>query len=150
VVHLDIKLENIMIEHETGRVVLIDFGFAEEVDPVSPYLSKKCGSPHYCAPEIVTNAFYDPKMAELWSLGVLLFILSCGYFPYDDEAMEPGHERVLVILHQIKTQPLTFPDYLSVDLCYLIASLLRFRPTERVSLALLSSLPWVQEELHYY
>eukprot|EP01102_Stenamoeba_stenopodia_P001252 TRINITY_DN11082_c0_g1_i1.p1 TRINITY_DN11082_c0_g1~~TRINITY_DN11082_c0_g1_i1.p1 ORF type:complete len:322 (-),score=54.19 TRINITY_DN11082_c0_g1_i1:172-1137(-) len=150
VVHMDLKLENVMIEHETGRVVLIDFGFAEEVDPLSPYLSQKCGSPHYCAPEIVTNAFYDPRMAEVWSLGVLLYILSCGHFPYDDEAVEPGHERVLVILQKIKTEALAFPDFLSEDLCCLIYSMLRIRPTERISLAAIQSLSWWRREsLHY-
>ena len=76
--HRDIKLENVLLDHRRD-VRLIDFGFA--------ILSRSklrvpCGSPSYTAPEIVAHKEYDGPVADVWSLGVLLYVLLAGRFPF--------------------------------------------------------------------
>lgn len=131
IAHLDIKLENVLVEFETGRIVLIDFGFAEVFHPTQPYIARKCGSPHYCAPEIVTRNCYDARKADVWSLGILLFILATGHFPFDDETSEPGQENMLVILSKIRAGQLSFPSTLSKPLQSVIQTLLTLDPDYR-------------------
>jgi len=91
VCHLDIKLENIMYNKQTRKAKLIDFGFASETVELSTEGTKieklqttYCGSVHYAPPEIVKRTPYNGKCADVWSLGILLFVLLSGLFPFDD------------------------------------------------------------------
>lgn len=78
--HGDLKLENTMVG-EDGRIRIIDFGFAEISDPSKPNTVKK-GTPLYMAPE-VKDGKYNGKQADLFALGVLLFVMACRRYPYD-------------------------------------------------------------------
>jgi serine/threonine protein kinase len=96
VVHRDIKPENFLM-NDKGDLVLSDFGFAcEIIDPTTP-LKLACGTPHYMAPEVLTEN-YLPFPVDIWSCGVLLYILVSGKMPFfgvdpDDifEKIEGGH-----------------------------------------------------------
>ena len=79
-VHRDIKVENILIGQDL-KVKLIDFGFSVIVPP-DYNLSIFCGTPSYMAPEIVSKIEYSGPPADIWALGVLLFALLCGKFPF--------------------------------------------------------------------
>ena len=78
VTHRDIKLENILLDETRTRVKLIDFGFSACI----PYEKKVCGTPSYMAPEIVSKIEYSGPPADIWALGVLLYALLCGRFPF--------------------------------------------------------------------
>ena len=80
VIHRDIKLENIMID-ENGTIKIIDFGFSIVI-PKEKKLSIFCGTPSYMAPEIVKKRNYYGQMADTWALGVLLYAMLCGKFPF--------------------------------------------------------------------
>ena len=84
IVHRDIKLENIIIDHELN-IRIIDFGFAIKYDP-SKRLKIFCGTPEYLAPEVIANETYDGTAADCWSLGVLLYIMLCGKKPFKGTA----------------------------------------------------------------
>jgi serine/threonine protein kinase len=81
IVHRDIKLDNILVEESTRMVKLIDFGFSVVVAG-GQRLKVFCGTPSYMSPEIVRKNEYDGKPVDVWALGVLLFVLLTGTFPF--------------------------------------------------------------------
>jgi MAP/microtubule affinity-regulating kinase len=78
--HRDIKLENILIEKNLS-IKIIDFGFGM-LNPQKKLLSFFCGTPSYMPPEIVQKRSYEGSPADIWSLGVLIYTLQCGSFPF--------------------------------------------------------------------
>ena len=79
VAHRDIKLENVLIEHSTNKVKLIDFGFACQS---KDKLRVLCGTPSYMSPEIVSKKDYYGPQSDIWAVGILLYTLICGTFPF--------------------------------------------------------------------
>ena len=82
VAHRDLKPENLLLlaEDDDSAVKIADFGFAKKVkEPKS--LSTQCGTPGYVAPEILEGVPYDER-ADMWSVGVILYILLGGYPPF--------------------------------------------------------------------
>jgi serine/threonine protein kinase len=80
IVHRDIKLENLLLD-ESNTVKIIDFGFSTIVPP-GKKLKIFCGTPSYMAPEIVARKEYAGFCADIWAVGVLLYALLCGSFPF--------------------------------------------------------------------
>ena len=84
VTHRDIKPENIMYGKD-GDIKLIDFGLSkaleEEANQKSRTLNTVAGTLAYMAPEIMTEK-YDPKFCDIWSLGVLMYLMVSGYLPF--------------------------------------------------------------------
>lgn len=82
--HRDIKPENIILRErgDLKNLVLSDFGLADLVNPYTEYLFEKCGTIGYVAPEIIRGDPYDTKV-DLYSLGVIMFILLSGKSPFD-------------------------------------------------------------------
>jgi len=80
IVHRDVKLENLLLD-EAGIVQIIDFGFSTIVPP-GKKLKIFCGTPSYMAPEIVARKEYSGFCADVWAMGVLLYALLCGSFPF--------------------------------------------------------------------
>ena len=80
IVHRDIKMENILID-DSKKVKIIDFGFSIVTEP-DKKLNIFCGTPSYMAPEIVSKINYKGTPADIWALGILLFALLTGNFPF--------------------------------------------------------------------
>mmetsp|Transcript_38366 Transcript_38366/g.119345 ORF Transcript_38366/g.119345 Transcript_38366/m.119345 type:complete len:422 (+) Transcript_38366:2-1267(+) len=80
VAHRDLKLENFLYEKkETSHLKLIDFGFSKVWDPnIKMHMS--CGTLSYVAPEVLKKSY--TSQCDLWSLGVIAFILLVGYMPF--------------------------------------------------------------------
>ncbi|KAM8818656.1 testis-specific serine/threonine-protein kinase 1-like [Rhynchonycteris naso] len=87
IVHRDLKCENLLLDKDFN-IKLSDFGFSKRClrdDGGQLTLSKTfCGSAAYAAPEVLQGIPYQPKVYDIWSLGVILYIMVCGSMPYDD------------------------------------------------------------------
>ena len=94
VVHSDLKLDNLLLDG-AGGLLLADFGFAEYVGPANKKLKLLCGSPHYSAPEIFAQQEYSGTAADMWSLGVLLYTMLAGHFPFQAESMDALGKKVM-------------------------------------------------------
>ena len=79
--HRDIKLENIIICDDEHNIKIIDFGFATFA-PKNKFLNFFCGTPSYMSPEICHKRDYLGQCVDIWSSGILLYALLCGYFPF--------------------------------------------------------------------
>jgi len=80
IVHRDIKLDNILLDNDCN-VKIIDFGFSICVS-ADKKLSIFCGTPCYMAPEIVSKLQYYGPPTDVWALGIVLYALLCGKFPF--------------------------------------------------------------------
>jgi len=144
VCHLDIKLENIMYNKQTRKAKLIDFGFASETVELSTEGTKidklqttYCGSVHYAPPEIVKRTPYNGTCADVWSLGILLFVLLSGLFPFDD-----SRNGVEFIFDKIVAGSFFTPSHLSTDASDLLQSMLQIDPSKRPSVQQILKHPW--------
>lgn len=82
IVHRDLKPENILFDSNRPDACLkiIDFGASAKLSTDGINLSKRVGTPFYVAPEVLA-ANYNEK-CDIWSMGVILYILICGYPPF--------------------------------------------------------------------
>ena len=78
--HRDIKLENIIIK-DKSEIKIIDFGFSA-CHPKDQLLNFFCGTPNYMPPEIILKKDYIGEFADIWSIGILLYTILCGSFPF--------------------------------------------------------------------
>ena len=86
--------ENILID-EDQQLKLIDFGLcANPKGGMASILETCCGSPAYAAPELVSGQNYLGSEADIWSMGVLLYALLCGYLPFDDESISALYRKI--------------------------------------------------------
>ncbi|KAA8500066.1 CBL-interacting protein kinase 23 [Porphyridium purpureum] len=141
VYHRDLKPENLLIDERSGELKITDFGLsamkgtatAEELE----LLHTQCGSPNYCAPEIITSAKkgYNGVMVDVWSCGIILFALLAGYLPFYDENTRNLYK---MIQHDAVKYPKKFPSA-AKDLC---EKLLIKDPERRISLAEVKQHPW--------
>ncbi len=85
IVHRDIKPENILFEtsEHSSTVKLIDFGLSRHHDPLvdGPYMTNRVGTPYYMSPDVLRGK-YD-RSCDLWSVGVVAYILLTGYPPFN-------------------------------------------------------------------
>jgi len=95
IVHRDLKPENVLFRDRdnTDNVMVTDFGLAKIIDDET-VLKTACGTPNYVAPEILLQKGYG-RQVDVWSLGVILFILLCGYPPFYDESDPKLFELIL-------------------------------------------------------
>ncbi|KAG8225023.1 hypothetical protein J437_LFUL006034 [Ladona fulva] len=136
--HRDLKPENLLLDEEQ-KLKLIDFGLcAKPVGGMDSKLETCCGSPAYAAPELVSGKAYLGSEADIWSMGVLLYALLCGFLPFDDENIGHLYRKILGGHYQQ-------PKWLSDDSKKLIRSMLQVDPKRRISIKELCCHPWVME-----
>lgn len=92
VVHRDLKIENILISH-TGNIKIIDFGLSNLYNPTA-HLATFCGSLYFAAPELLNAKVYTGPEVDVWSFGVVLYVLVCGKVPFDDQSMPALHAKI--------------------------------------------------------
>lgn len=134
--HRDVKPENILFATpECKEVKLIDFGFAKMFDPNDSRFQELLGSPLYMAPEIVNKKPYDSK-CDIWSCGIITYILLSGDVPYDIGEKED----LPSLFKQIKEKKFTLATFagkewkgISKDAKEFMLKMLEVDPTQRAS-----------------
>uniref|UniRef100_A0A6B2LH29 Protein kinase domain-containing protein n=1 Tax=Arcella intermedia TaxID=1963864 RepID=A0A6B2LH29_9EUKA len=141
IVHRDLKLENFLVEWEgEGRagvkdLKLTDFDSSDYT--LREPFEYSCGSPPYSAPELcTTNPHFSGRIADIWSLGVMLYVLVCGTFPWH-------HPSLLTLFDMIRTRDLDLPPHLSPDLQHLLQNILQKAPSKRFTLQQILNHDWM-------
>lgn len=129
VLHRDIKLENLLVNTRTLQVKLIDFGFSVRLK--RGYFKKIVGTDIYLPPEVFISYKYCGKPATVWSLGMLLFRMVHGRFPFAFE------------LHRMYDVSWSDQEY-SDELCHLMMYSLQFKDKDRVRLKIMHKHVWFQ------
>ena len=134
--HRDLKPENLLLD-DNQCLKLIDFGLcAKPKGGMENLLSTCCGSPAYAAPELICGKNYLGAEADLWSMGVLLYALLCGYLPFDDD-------NINLLYKKIQNGKYELPSWLSQDSINLLGDLLQTDPKRRLTMQQLVYHPWV-------
>lgn len=135
VVHRDLKPENVVFFEKLGMVKLTDFGFSNKFCP-GQKLETSCGSLAYSAPEILLGDSYDAPKVDVWSLGVILYMLVCGHAPFQ----EANDSETLTMIMDCKY---TIPSHVSPVCVRLIEQMLIRDPDKRASLEEIANDPWL-------
>ncbi|XP_062864520.1 maternal embryonic leucine zipper kinase-like [Trichomycterus rosablanca] len=136
--HRDLKPENMMLD-EKNNIKLIDFGLcAKPEGGLGTALIEGCGTPPYLAPEVIDEQPYHGAEADVWSLGVVLYVMLCGYLPFDGDNFVELHE-------QITKGHFDTPDWLSPGSVLLIKEMLQVVPEQRIKVEHLLDHEWVMK-----
>ncbi|XP_069820475.1 maternal embryonic leucine zipper kinase isoform X2 [Dendropsophus ebraccatus] len=139
--HRDLKPENLLID-EDQNLKLIDFGLcAKPKGGMDYHLMTCCGSPAYAAPELIQGKAYIGSEADIWSMGVLMYALMCGYLPFDDD-------NVMVLYKKIMRGKYEIPKWLSPGSVLLLSQMLQVDPKKRISVKHLLKHPWLMQGYH--
>ncbi|KAI6503128.1 hypothetical protein MCOR11_001060 [Pyricularia oryzae] len=134
IVHRDLKIENILIS-KTGDIKIIDFGLSNLFAPKS-HLKTFCGSLYFAAPELLQARPYTGPEVDVWSFGIVLYVLVCGKVPFDDQNMPALHAK-------IKKGVVDYPNWLSSECKHLLGRMLVTDPKQRITMAEILSHPWM-------
>ncbi|KAL2327519.1 hypothetical protein Fmac_020946 [Flemingia macrophylla] len=139
VFHRDLKLENVLMDTK-GNIKITDFNLSAlpQHFRADGLLHTTCGSPNYVAPEILANKGYDGATSDIWSCGVILYVILTGYLPFDD--------RNLAVLYQkIFKGDVQMPRWLSPGSQNIIKRMLDPNPKTRITMAMIKEDEWFKE-----
>uniref|UniRef100_A0A6B2LAP7 Protein kinase domain-containing protein n=1 Tax=Arcella intermedia TaxID=1963864 RepID=A0A6B2LAP7_9EUKA len=138
VVHRDLKPENLLLEDESTstRVKLSDFGLSRIFDDSS--MNTACGTPGYVAPEILRAQGYNSSV-DMWSAGVIMYILLCGYPPFYNENDAKLFESIMSAAYHFHSP---FWDNISKEAKDLIRALLVVDPAKRLTATQAKEAEW--------
>ncbi|KAK5872712.1 hypothetical protein PBY51_013387 [Eleginops maclovinus] len=148
IAHRDVKPENLLYSTKRPNALLklTDFGFAKETTSHNS-LATPCYTPYYVAPEVLGPEKYD-KSCDMWSLGVIMYILLCGYPPFYSNhglAISPGMKK------RIRMGQYEFPNPewsdVSEEAKQLIRTLLKTEPTQRMTITEFMNHPWINQSM---
>ncbi|KAM3192309.1 hypothetical protein ACQJBY_069501 [Aegilops geniculata] len=95
VYHRDLKPENLLLDSR-GNLKVSDFGLSSLSE--NGFLHTTCGTPNYVAPEVLSDGGYDGSAADIWSCGVILYVLMAGYLPFEENDLPTLYDKVLASL----------------------------------------------------
>ena len=136
VYHRDIKPENILLD-ENGDLKVSDFGLSAlaESKRQDGLLHTPCGTPAYVAPEVIKRKGYDGAKADIWSCGIVLFVLLAGYLPFHDA-------NLIEMYRKISKAELKCPSWIPPEVCRLLGKILDPNPETRISIAKIKEHSW--------
>ncbi|KAL8904125.1 MAG: hypothetical protein Q9207_003476 [Kuettlingeria erythrocarpa] len=141
IVHRDLKPENLLLDNELN-VKIADFGLSNVLTDGN-FLKTSCGSPNYAAPEVIGGKLYAGPEVDVWSCGVILYVLLCGRLPFDDEFIP-------ALFKKIAAGTYNTPHYLPSGARNLIHKMLKVNPVHRITVQEIRQDAWFNEELEDY
>uniref|UniRef100_A0A5B6Z040 non-specific serine/threonine protein kinase n=1 Tax=Davidia involucrata TaxID=16924 RepID=A0A5B6Z040_DAVIN len=141
VYHRDLKPENLLLD-ENGILKVSDFGLSAlaESKRQDGLLHTTCGTPAYVAPEVISRRGYDGAKADIWSCGVILFVLLAGYLPFHDS-------NLMGMYRKIRKAEYKFPNWFPPEVRRLLSRILDPNPYTRISIAKIMENPWFRKGL---
>lgn len=136
VVHRDLKAENLLLDHNMN-IKLADFGFSNQFTEGN-LLTTFCGSPPYAAPELFQGLKYDGPKADIWSLGVVVYVLVCGSLPFDGHTLQALKNVVIEGKFRI-------PYFMSQECEHLIRHMLVVDPEKRMTMQQIVKHKWLSD-----
>ncbi|XP_062464647.1 serine/threonine-protein kinase SIK2 [Pezoporus occidentalis] len=138
IVHRDLKAENLLLDNNMN-IKIADFGFGNFYKSGEP-LTTWCGSPPYAAPEVFEGQQYEGPQLDIWSMGVVLYVLVCGALPFDGPTLPILRQRVLEGRFRI-------PYFMSEECEHLIRRMLVLDPSKRLTIAQIKEHKWMLIEV---
>lgn len=139
VYHRDLKLENLLLD-ENENLKVSDFGLSAlaETKRQDGLLHTTCGTPAYVAPEVISRKGYDGSKADIWSCGVILYVLLAGYLPFHDS-------NLIEMYRKIGKAEFKFPNWFSLEVRKLVSKILDPNPNTRVSIRRITESSWFRK-----
>ncbi|KAB8075962.1 kinase-like domain-containing protein [Aspergillus leporis] len=141
IVHRDLKPENLLIDSDK-KVKIADFGLSNIMTDGN-FLKTSCGSPNYAAPEVISGKLYAGPEVDVWSCGVILYVLLVGRLPFDDD-------YIPALFKKIAAGNFHMPPYISSGAARLIRSMLQVHPVHRLTIPEIRQDPWFLQDLPSY
>ncbi len=124
--HRDLKPENLLLTKD-HILKIIDFGLSNYFYDKNKLLSTPCGSPSYASPEMVSGKKYNGFKIDIWSSGIVLYAMLCGFLPFEDKDNE-------ILFKKIRKCKLEFPHHISLISKDLIKKILVTNPDKRIGI----------------
>ncbi|XP_044497064.1 CBL-interacting serine/threonine-protein kinase 12 [Mangifera indica] len=136
VYHRDLKPENLLLD-ENGDLKVSDFGLSAVSDQIRQdgLFHTFCGTPAYVAPEVLARKGYDAAKVDIWSCGVILFVLMAGYLPFHDQ-------NIMAMYKKIYKGEFRCPRWFSPELTRLLSRLLDTNPETRITIPEIMEFRW--------
>ncbi|KAF3922464.1 hypothetical protein AA313_de0207500 [Arthrobotrys entomopaga] len=141
IVHRDLKPENLLLD-DNLNVKIADFGLSNIMTDGN-FLKTSCGSPNYAAPEVISGKLYAGPEVDVWSCGVILYVMLCGRLPFDDDYIPTLFKKIAQGTYHI-------PTYLSRESVALLKKMLVVNPVNRITVAEIRQDPWFLKDLPEY
>ncbi|KAK2934227.1 Protein kinase domain [Fusarium oxysporum f. sp. vasinfectum] len=141
IVHRDLKPENLLLD-ENLNVKIADFGLSNIMTDGN-FLKTSCGSPNYAAPEVIGGKLYAGPEVDVWSCGVILYVLLVGRLPFDDE-------HIPSLFAKIAKGTYSIPQWMPAGAANLIKKMLVVNPVHRATIEDIRADPWFTTDLPAY
>jgi serine/threonine protein kinase len=138
IAHRDLKPENIMLDGQ-DVIKIADFGLANLTTTTGDLMQTVCGTPNYVAPEVIRDRGYDGFVADVWSCGIILYVMMSGHQAFDDS-------NVKALFNKIERGEYRMSRHFTEGAKDLISKILIVDPTKRLTLNQIIQHPWFQED----
>ncbi len=134
ITHRDLKPENLLLDYKRS-IKISDFGLSTIKNSEHSLLGTPCGTPNYAPPEMLRGDEYNGLFSDIWSCGIILYAMLCGYLPFSESKEQIIYQKI--IDHQYE-----YPNFLSKLAVDLLKNILKVDPNERLNIIQIKKHPW--------